>query len=123
MASQATQLPQSGGEIQQCIQICLDCHRICHNTMMTYCLQQGGHYAESKHVQLMLDCAEICQTSANFMIRSSDLHYLTCQVCADVCDRCAEQCEQFTDDVQMQVCAEKCRQCATSCRQMVAMAG
>jgi hypothetical protein len=31
---------------------------------------------------LLLDCAEICQTAANFMLRNSELHSRTCAVCA-----------------------------------------
>jgi hypothetical protein len=72
----------------------------------------------------MLDCAEICETSANFMIRGSELHHLTCGACAEVCDRCAEDCERMGDDETMRRCAETCRRCAESCHRMAgAMAG
>lgn len=106
-------------EMLQCIQNCSDCHRICLETV-TYCLQQGGHYAEATHIRTLLDCAEICQTSANFMIRGSEFHPQTCGVCAEVCERCAESCAQMGNDTQMQACADMCRRCAASCRQMAA---
>ena len=35
-------------------------------------------------VIVLLDCAEICQTSANFMLRGSPLHTNTCAACAIV---------------------------------------
>jgi hypothetical protein len=108
---------QMNGAMEQCIRDCLDCHRVCLETV-TYCLQQGGRHTEAAHIRLLLDCAEICQTSANFMIRGSDLHGRTCAVCAEVCRRCAEACEGFGDDRQMRRCAEACRRCAESCRQM-----
>jgi hypothetical protein len=108
-------------EMQQCIQNCLSCHSICLSTV-THCLQQGGHHAGSGHIRLLLDCAEICQTSANFMLRGSDLHPRTCGVCAEVCTRCAEDCARFGDDAQMQACAAACRRCADSCRYMAGMA-
>ena len=105
--------------MQQCIEECLSCHRVCLETV-TYCLQQGGKHAEATHIQTLLDCAEICQTSANFMLRSSELHGRTCAACAEVCERCAESCEQMGEDEQMRACAEACRRCADSCRQMAA---
>lgn len=55
----------------------------------------GGRHAEDAHIQLLLDCAEICQTSANFMLRGSELHGRTCAVCADACQRCAASCRQM----------------------------
>ena len=80
-----------------------------------------GPHVEAAHLRLLLDCAEICQTSADFMLRGSELHGQVCGVCADVCDRCAQSCAQFGDDQQMQACAEECRKCAESCRKMAGM--
>lgn len=112
------QLHQLSQQMQQCIQNCLDCHSICLSTVSTYCLKQGGHHAEAAHVRLMLDCAEICQTSANFMLRGSSSHARICGVGAEICERCASVCEIFADDAQMQACAEVCHRCAQSCRNM-----
>jgi hypothetical protein len=115
MTSHATQ--GTNANMQQCIQNCLDCHRICLETV-AHCLQQGGKHADPAHIRLLLDCAEICQTSANFMIRGSNLHGRTCAVCAEICDKCADDCDQFGNDSLMKSCAEACRRCAESCRQM-----
>ena len=100
-----------------CIQTCLDCHKACLQTMM-YCLQTGGRHGEADLPRAMNDCAEICQTAANFMLRGSDLHHHTCRACAEICARCAEQCGQISDDNRMAACAEMCRRCAESCRAM-----
>ncbi len=104
---------------QQCIATCQDCHNVCLETL-AYCLQQGGKHVEARHLKLLLDGAEICQTSADFMLRGSDLHGRVCAVCAEVCERCADHCEQFGDDAQMRRCAEACRRCAEACRPMAA---
>jgi hypothetical protein len=104
---------------QACIRDCQDCHRACLETVQ-YCLQAGGRHVEAGHVRLMLDCAEACETAANFMLRSSTFHGRTCGVCAEVCERCAADCDSFGDDQAMKACAETCRRCATSCRQMAA---
>jgi hypothetical protein len=106
---------------RRCIQHCQDCHAMCLETI-AHCLEQGGPHAEAGHIRLMLDGAEICQTSANFMLRGSDLHAHTCGVCAAICERCAEDCDRLGDDARMKACAEMCRRCAASCREMASMA-
>ena len=106
--------------MQRCIDDCIECHAICLSTLR-YCLTLGGAHVEPAHVGHMLDCAEICQTSANFMLRNSSMHQMTCGVCAEACEACAASCEQFGDDAQMQLCAEVCRRCAASCHEMANM--
>jgi hypothetical protein len=109
-------------QMEACIQECLDCHRSCLETV-THCLEKGGRHADPDHIRLLLDCAEICQTSANFMLRGSDLHPLTCEICAEICIECADDCEHFEDDEHMQSCAEVCRSCAGACQAMAEEAG
>lgn len=104
-------------DMQACIEECMNCHGACTDTM-AYCLEEGGEHARAAHITLLLDCAEICQTSANFMLRGSGRHATTCEACAKICEQCAEACEQFGDDEQMKLCAEACRSCAESCREM-----
>ena len=107
-----------GSDMKDCIDNCDDCHSICLETV-TWCLQQGGDHAAPEHIQLLQDCAEICQTSANFMIRGSSFHSLTCGACAEICERCATHCESMDGD-QMAACAAACRRCAESCTAMAA---
>lgn len=107
-------------EMERCIQNCSDCHRSCEATG-AYCTQMGGKHAQPDHLRLLRDCAQICVTSADFMLRGSELHPRVCGVCAETCQRCAESCEQFGGDTQMQECAQVCRRCAESCRQMAGM--
>jgi len=103
------------------IQAAVDCHIVCLETI-THCLGKGGEHANADHIKLLQDCAEICQTAANFMTRQSTLHPETCRVCAEVCEQCAASCEQFGDDDVMRRCAEACRRCAESCREMAGAA-
>jgi hypothetical protein len=102
-------------EMEACIKACLDCHHICYEEAMNHCLEAGGEHVEPTHFRLMLNCAEICQTSANFMLSGSPLHHLTCGVCAEVCRRCAEDCRRLAG---MQDCAEACEKCAEQCERM-----
>jgi hypothetical protein len=90
---------------------------------IAYCLQMGGKHAEASHIRLLMDCAEICATSANYMLRGSDLHTRTCAVCAKACELWAADCERVdSSDGQMQRCADMCRRCAESCRRMAQVA-
>jgi hypothetical protein len=105
-------------DLRGCIAACRDCHDICLETI-TYCLSFGAQHAAANHICLLMDCAQICATSADFMSRVSPRHVHTCRVCADVCERCAISCEQLAG-AEMRRCAEECRRCAEECRRMSA---
>jgi hypothetical protein len=106
-------------EMDECIEVCLQSHVICTMTAQ-YALAQGGQLADVGTVGLLLDCAEICQTSANFMVRGSPFHTTTCAACAEVCRACAEACRAFGGDEHMEHCADVCEACAESCAAMSA---
>jgi hypothetical protein len=90
-------------EMQECLENCQRCHAVCTETAQ-HCLKMGGTHVQADHIHLLLDCAQICQTSADFMLRSSALHSKTCAVCAEICRVCAESCERFKDDATMKQC-------------------
>ena len=100
-----------------CIQNCQDCHRACLQTF-AWCLKRGGRYADPDLLRNLLDCADICLTSATFMIRASDLHVHTCAACAAVCQHCADACAALADEPRMRAVADTCQHCADSCRAM-----
>ncbi|GHG67205.1 four-helix bundle copper-binding protein [Comamonas sp. JC664] len=104
-------------DMRQCIEDCLACHRVCLETL-TYCLEQGGEHAEAKHLRLLMDCAEMCQTGASFMLRGSELQTRTCFACSEVCARCAESCARLGKDPRMKACADLCARCSGSCWRM-----
>ena len=107
-------------EMQQCIEECLNCHAACTMTAQ-YALGEGGEMADPGVVGVLLDCADICQTSANFMLRGSPYHGTTCAAGAEICRACEEACRAFPDDEQLAHCAEICGACAESCERMAAM--
>ena len=113
-------MPTLHKEIDQCIENCQKCHQVCLETI-AYCLNQGGIHANPEHILLLENCAEICQVSADFMIRGSGLHPKLCAVCAAVCERCAQDCASISVEGYMLLCIEECRRCAQSCREMSRM--
>ena len=104
-------------EMKACIDACLDCYKACLGTAMHHCLETGGKHTEPKHFRLMSACAEICRTSAHFMLIGSEHHRHVCRECAEICTECANDCERIGD---MDECVEACRRCAESCRKMAA---
>lgn len=108
---------QLGHDMQTCIDECLHCYQTCRRDAMNHCLETGGEHVEPTHFRLMINCAEICRTAADFMLSGSDMHARICAACAEVCDACAKSCRQVGD---MDACVQACQRCAESCRQMAA---
>jgi hypothetical protein len=104
--------------MEQCIENCIRCHRVCLETAARHFRGESTPRLSELLVRLLIDCAEICQTSADFMVRGSELHGETCGACAAVCERCADECDRGGEDPHLAACAEICRRCAESCRAM-----
>jgi hypothetical protein len=102
---------------EECIDSCLKSHASCLTTSQ-HCLQLGGAHARASHLALLLDCAELCQTTANSLLRRSPQHGVICDACATVCEACARDCDTFRNDPVMAECARICRECAGHCRMM-----
>ena len=107
--------------MQSRLDACSACHQTCLTTAQLS-LEKGGTHADPAHLTLLLDCAQICATGADFMLRHSNQHQTTCRACADVCRACAASCETMGDDEMMKRCAEECRRCAERCDTMARMA-
>ncbi len=66
-----------------------------------------------------MECAEICQLVALFMVENSDFAHDICGVCARICDACGDSCYEIDkDDAEMRACMLACKNCADSCRNM-----
>lgn len=108
--------------MRECIDACANCHAVCVATI-DYCLKKGGDHANPEHIRTLQDCADVCRTSADLMLRGSPIHGSLCGVCAEACARAAESSAQWPDDEVMSACAEACRACAESCRSMAEGSG
>jgi hypothetical protein len=103
--------------MQRCIEECERCHDLCVQAI-AHCLRKGGRLAEASHITTLLDCADMCATSVNFMLRESARHRRTCELCAEVCDASAKSCGGFHDDDEMRRCEAECHRSAELCREM-----
>lgn len=111
---------QLSQDMQDCIRECLNCYEVCKREAMNHCLETGGEHVEPQHFRLMINCAEICRTSADFMLGNSPVHAPVCAACAEVCAACASSCEQVGG---MDQCVKACRSCEQSCRKMAGRHG
>ena len=103
--------------MQACIDACLNCYRTCLSEAMNHCLEAGGAHTAPAHFKLMMACAEMCRTSAHFMLIGTRHHQHTCAECAEICRECATSCETVGD---MEDCVSACRHCADACAKMAA---
>lgn len=104
-------------EMQKSIQNCILCHQVCEHTL-AYALEKGMK-SEHSYLQTLVDCAEMCILAADFMLRNSHLHHITCNACSEICTACADACQALdSDDETLQSCANICLQCSKSCWQM-----
>lgn len=100
--------------MQAFVAACNLCHQRCLQAAVNY--KTGEKPIEIEHFRLMMNCAEICQMSANFQLSNPDFHRYLYGICADVCEMSATSCEQIGG---MNECVTACRDCAASCQQMV----
>jgi len=104
-------------DMQDCIDACTNCHQACLQTALTFCLKQGGRHVAPEHFRLMMDCAAICELSADLQLGNSRYSDRICAICADVCHACAESCMDLDG---MEECVRACEACERSCREMAA---
>ncbi len=112
--SQNINNPMILGQMQDCIDDCLNCHNVC----MDVAMSSLGQGAKAEHLKTLMDCSEICLATAHSMMRNSGLHGYFCKACQAVCTHCADVCGTMGQ----QDCANACQACANSCQQMVKMA-
>lgn len=113
--------PRIDDRMQECVDRCQNSQESCLESL-SHCLELGGQHADPDHIRVLMACADICDTSARFMLMGSRFHGRTCEVCAEVCEACAADCASHEDDELLQRTADMCRRCAESCRQMATAA-
>lgn len=107
-------------QYESCIEACNSCADTC-DFCAASCLQEQDVKAMARCIALDMDCAQICRMAAGYMARGSEFSGPLCQLCAEVCEACADECSKH----QMrhcQECAQACKRCADECRRMAGTA-
>src|SRR3979409_2758905 len=69
-------------EMEEGIQDCLQCHRICLRTFShLLALEPDAELAKPEQLNLLLDCADVCRMCADFMLRISECPVPVAGVC------------------------------------------
>lgn len=84
--------------------------RLCYR-MSGLCKYGIGKPEIADCAKLCLDCAEISRLCTAFCARGSRFPNQVSQLCADIREACARECEKY-DDEQMKRYTEGCRRCA-----------
>lgn len=105
---------------EECIAACNACALAC-NYCTASCLRETDVTMMARCIGLDIDCAQVCAMASAAMARESVHAQAICELCAKVCQSCADECAKH-DVVHCQACAKACAECAQACRNMAATA-
>ncbi len=104
---------------QPCIDSCAKCAQACRECFML-CLKEPDVADRTKCISILNECSMMCHSSVAMMTMVGQASKQHCALCAELCDKCAAECEMFKDNHCIK-CAQICRECAEECRKMAAM--
>ncbi|WP_044198529.1 four-helix bundle copper-binding protein [Dyadobacter tibetensis] len=106
-------------DIQKIIEACSDCAVSCSNCASS-CLQEENVADMVTCIQLDLECAALCRSTAELLSLGSGFSAHLCRICADACVACATECEKHAEMgmEHCRRCAQACRNCAQACEEI-----
>lgn len=93
--------------LENCIAACNNC--------AASCLDEDNVQAMINCIKLDLDCADVCQIALKLLARDSRHANSVIELCKEICEECAAECENHEYD-HCQQCANACRRCEDRCR-------
>lgn len=84
------------------------------NRCMAACLDEEDVSMMARCIELDVDCAELCTTTAGFVARNSESADTLVALCAEVCKACGDECIKHEAE-HCQQCAAVCHECASIC--------
>lgn len=111
---------QDAKQIQECVRRCLACEDACQDTSMHLVASDSGPEAAGRR-QRLADCGSMCQTTVGFLLRGSPYAAQALEMCADICEACAEECMPLNSDAIVLRTIELCGDCESACRNMETM--
>lgn len=104
---------------QKCIDACRCCSQACEECFME-CLKSPDVANRVNHLKMLMECTKACEVATCFMIKNSQFAKDYCNLCATICEKCAQECETFEDE-HCKKCADECNKCSTECKNMSTM--
>lgn len=106
--------PNLAEEEQECLEACLAAVQVC-EWCADACLDESGM---AECVRLCRDVVDIASLHSHLTARNSPHSSELAELCASICEACAEECAQHEHD-HCQACADILPECAEACRTMV----
>ena len=111
-------------ELARAVEACLEAAAVA--TMCAdACLAEDDVVSMRRCIQLDLDCATICNATAEVLSRPNpdgDVWRRLVETCARACAACASECETHDRSKHCLTCADACRRCEMACQQLLAVA-
>jgi hypothetical protein len=79
------------------------------NAAFAYCTQQD-EVDDPELLACIVDCVDLCTTTASFIVRGSEHADDLREVCAELAKCVEESCEEYGDDEVLTACADACRE-------------
>jgi hypothetical protein len=112
------------GNVAELVTALSECSRIC-GMCADACLGEGNVQSLVRCIRVDLDCAAVCDVTADVLARAVDPDWRLIrgqlQSCLTACAVCAEECDRHgPQHAHCRVCAETCRATEQACRQALA---
>jgi hypothetical protein len=104
--------------ISSCIEACEQCVKECAQCRNA-CLEEERIEDLVRCIKLDGDCIALCDLTIRMLSAGSQFSEKICNLCAELCEACASECENHPEMRYCKKCAEVCRACAEECRAMV----
>jgi hypothetical protein len=101
--------------VEDCMAACHQCRDACLSMATTIDLSADHSGRNADPFRILINCAEICQTTSNFLKSGSPFSSIICQACAQICFACADSCVTVGG---MADCVHACRQCGQQCQRL-----
>ena len=82
---------------------------------MVHCVPPDAHGIDEALCTLLLNCSDISQMTANFILNGSPYQEPLLRLCAEICEACAKACSDIED---FEECVAACYTCADACRSL-----
>ncbi|ETT40473.1 hypothetical protein M2277_005755 [Paenibacillus sp. LBL] len=100
------------------LKIVQECGAMCEH-MVSHFLCMPDARSRIHQIQLLRDCATICETLSCYIARRSVFAKAAANLCAYICEACGNECAKFADQ-ESQMCSRMCLKCAQECRTFAA---
>ena len=107
-------------ELRRCLAGCVACRDAC-LAAIAHCIETRGDDETAPHVQLLRDCADVCERTAAAIEQTGERDDALLKECVEIVGRCARELPRdFPDDAKLQAVGTAAVDCAKLCESVMA---